>query len=118
MLGKTYALDNAARSRARSLVQRRAPAVAADRPTPPPRDQAARGSAGPRPPLPDGPDPPGGVARALDRHPRRGPRRAPPLAPDPPDSGPPPRAGTRHPGADLFQGRVGLSRTGAQGNHP
>src|ERR1039457_6161569 len=83
MLGETYALDNAARSRARSLVQRRAPAVAADGPTPPSRDQAAGGSPGPRPPVPDGADPPGGVDRPLDRHPGPGPRRAAPLAPHP-----------------------------------
>src|ERR1017187_8196366 len=110
MLGKTYALDNAARSRARSLVQRRAPAVAADGPTPPSRDQAAGGSPGPRPPVPDGADPPGGVDRPLDRHPGPGPRRAAPLATHPADPGPPPRAGPRHAGADLLQGRVGLSR--------
>ena len=32
--------------------------------------------------LSDGPDPPGGVDRPLDRHPGPGPRHPPPLAPD------------------------------------
>ena len=84
---------------------------------------AAPGHAGagrprrPRAAVPDGSDRPGGVGRAVDRHPRRGARHPAAVAADAARARRAPRARARHAGAHLLQGRVGVARGVAQAEH-
>ena len=67
--------------------------------------------------LPDGPHRPGGVDRAVHRHPAGGAGRLPALAALAPVPGPPAREGPRHPGAHLLQVRGRLAGRVAQAEH-
>ena len=67
--------------------------------------------------VPDGPDPAGGVDRAVRRHPGGGARRLPAVAAEPAVPRAPAGEGARHAGADLLQVRRRLAGRLAQAEH-
>ena len=89
------------------------PLAAAAAPGDPGADRARR----PRAAVPDGAHRAGDVDRAVDRHPRRGARHPPAVATDAARARRATRAGARHAGAHLLQGRVGVAGRVAQAEH-